>query len=124
MMTPPSFGGADDGQVHMPPEMLRVIARGLPNVLAFFKDADKDGSGQLSKDEFIKAVRSLGLTREQAQDVFGIFDHNADGGISLAEILAQAEDEEAGLTPSAPSAAVDDSQKHLGRSFKRWKPSL
>lgn len=54
-----------------------------------FSSFDSDGSGSLSREEFIQALQSmeLGLTRKEINSVLFQYDNNDDGNISYAEFV-------------------------------------
>ena len=56
---------------------------------AMFRKYDEDGNGTLDVDEFVGAMRELGLgtTEEDAQIIFGSFDHDGGGTIDIDEFM-------------------------------------
>lgn len=64
-------------------------AKGLIGISRSFKIMDKDGSGQLSHDEFSQAMRSYRICSDETelQSIFEIFDHDHSGQISYNEFL-------------------------------------
>jgi len=76
-------------------DMARSLVRGmdkeeLERVLhTIFQAFDTDGSGSLSRDEFVKALQSmeLGLTRREVNCVLSQYDTNRDGQISYNEFV-------------------------------------
>lgn len=62
------------------------LERVLQNIFTSF---DADGSGSLSRDEFVQALQSmeLGLTRREINSVLFQYDRNDDGNISYTEFV-------------------------------------
>lgn len=58
---------------------------------AAFREADVDGSGELSKSEFLALLRSLGvkMADEHIAQLVEKYDQNGDGGISYDELAAR-----------------------------------
>jgi len=56
-------------------------------VIDLFREFDEDGNGEITQDEFAKALPMLGIpvTRAQAHGIFENFDHDGSGGISFRE---------------------------------------
>ena len=54
-----------------------------------FRKADEDGSGQLSRQEFVNSLRSadLGLSRKEINVLLAEVDENSDGNVSYAEFV-------------------------------------
>lgn len=78
---------------------------------------DKDGDGQVSREELVYAVKLLkrSMTDEEADKLVRALDTDGDGRVSVAELLAYAEErkkkaeiesllEEESLSPSSPSS--------------------
>ncbi len=70
----------------------KLVTRGAKGVIGLerqFKIFDLDGSGELSKDEFKKAVDDfkLGMDERDVDNLFRIFDKNMDGKISYLEFM-------------------------------------
>jgi Ca2+-binding EF-hand superfamily protein len=64
-------------------------ARGLVGLARSFKIIDDDNSGQLSNQEFAKALRDYRIASnpEEVQAIIEIFDHDKSGQISYDEFL-------------------------------------
>jgi len=54
-------------------------------ITALFKQMDGDGGGDLSKDEFVKALGEKGVEACDAKDMFKSIDATNSGSVSLAE---------------------------------------
>ena len=54
-----------------------------------FRKADEDGSGRLSRQEFVNSLRSadLGLSRKEINVLLAEVDENSDGNVSYAEFV-------------------------------------
>eukprot|EP01022_Parablepharisma_sp_SALTPOND_P007913 TRINITY_DN1341_c0_g1_i1.p1 TRINITY_DN1341_c0_g1~~TRINITY_DN1341_c0_g1_i1.p1 ORF type:complete len:726 (-),score=97.19 TRINITY_DN1341_c0_g1_i1:11973-14150(-) len=70
----------------------KLVARGGKGVIGMerqFRIFDMDGSGELSKDEFKKAINDykLGMDERDVDNLFKMFDKNMDGKISYSEFM-------------------------------------
>merc|ERR1712150_144976 len=54
-------------------------------ITAIFRLYDKDGSGKISRDEFLHALRHSGVSDEELEGYFDLADTDGDGGIDLEE---------------------------------------
>jgi hypothetical protein len=59
-------------------------------IISAFEAIDRDGSGTVSTDEFIRAVERLGmgLTAKQQEQLIAVLDFDNDGCVSLPEFIA------------------------------------
>ena len=57
--------------------------------MSYFKKFDKDGSGQLSKNEFMSALNALGfkINHDEFEYMFSEFDMEGDGTINYVEFM-------------------------------------
>jgi Ca2+-binding EF-hand superfamily protein len=53
-----------------------------------FEEADVDGDGKLSKEEFLKAAGEKGIPSDEAEALFKELDADSDGSVSAAEFVA------------------------------------
>ena len=70
----------------------KLVSRGGKGVIGLekqFKIFDLDGSGELSRDEFKKAINDykLGMDERDLDNLFKMFDKNADGKIGYSEFM-------------------------------------
>ena len=79
-----------EGFENFTPEALqRELQRNKQKTLEFFRQIDKDKSGELSKKEFREAVRELGFEiapKEQIDAVFALLDPDKSGKLSYEEL--------------------------------------
>ena len=63
--------------------------RGIKGLERSFKIADDDGSKNLNMEELKKAIHDfrVGLSPQQSEKLFGIFDRSGDGAIDYVEFL-------------------------------------
>jgi Ca2+-binding EF-hand superfamily protein len=69
---------------------------------AFYRVADRDGTGQLTEDELIRHFRSWNHTEDQARAAFPRLDRNGRGAISRDEWMADLEEYYFSEDPGAP----------------------
>jgi len=98
--------------------------RGAPHQpIEFWKHADTNGDGLISKDEFLVLERIKNLPEEKRDKFFSRLDKNGDGSISVEELRKMAmegnQDEPRGL-PRLPELDTDHSG---GVSFEEFKIS-
>ena len=65
------------------------LAKKKVKTLSFFQEIDKDGSGELTKKEFGKAIRDLGFETVPKADIDAVFDQldpDRSGKISYEEL--------------------------------------
>jgi Ca2+-binding EF-hand superfamily protein len=70
-------------------ELLReALAANAVRVLDLFRDWDEDGSGLIDRDEFFKAMPTLGIhvSRPEADELFAAFDADGSGNIEYREL--------------------------------------
>merc|ERR1712146_474478 len=96
----------------------------LPELLAAFKKLDKDGDGQLDKEELKEALTCMGVSDEDIQTMMDEADTDKDGKISKDEFLKyhakkQKEAQEAAAA-AQPEAAAETSKKE-GKKEKKEK---
>lgn len=61
----------------------------IDEIIALFRYFDKDGDGCILQSEFEGVMRRMGMSHEELQTLFDIFDANKDGVISLEEFRLQ-----------------------------------
>jgi Ca2+-binding EF-hand superfamily protein len=69
---------------------------------AFFRVADRDGTGQVTEDELIRHFRAWNHSEEQARTAFRRLDRNGRGTISRDEWMTNLEEYYYSEDPSAP----------------------
>merc|ERR1719401_2519654 len=59
----------------------------VPELIAVFQRMDKDGNGQLDREELKEALASMGTDTEQMDELIKEADTDGDGKLSLPEFL-------------------------------------
>ena len=100
-------------------QLAAALRKGSARVLDLFRQWDTDGDGEVSKQEFLKAMPKLGFDVDK-KDIEKLFDEwDTDGGGSLSfpelkKILTQAR---------RPDSSKPDASKKLGGAVKAAKLS-
>ena len=86
----------------------------------FYRKFDRDGNGYISPDELLYVVCNSGekLSREEAEELIGMFDKNADGQLSWEEFVeffkCDKEAPEASMTiPEEEEGATEEETRTL-----------
>jgi Ca2+-binding EF-hand superfamily protein len=64
-----------------------IVARNTAAASAMFNLVDTDGDGEISLDEYAKAMGAWGATKKQVEDDFRAFDKDKNGTVSLPELM-------------------------------------
>ena len=64
----------EDNMESIPDQIRSQLADQMARVIDLFKAVDEDGSGEITRKEFCKALMLCGLEREDAVNVFDCFD--------------------------------------------------
>ena len=69
--------------------LVKFINENSISLMSYFKKFDKDGSGQLSKNEFMSALNALGfkINHDEFEYMFSEFDMEGDGTINYVEFM-------------------------------------
>ncbi|DBA87241.1 hypothetical protein WJX77_008733 [Trebouxia sp. C0004] len=92
-------------KVMMTPERIREMK-------ATFKDCDTDGSGDVSRSEFIEGIQNAGYTAEQAEVMFASVDKDGNGAIVEDDFIRWCQEE---LQRTA-DAAVEENDHFMSGS--------
>ena len=76
----------EDNMESIPDQIRSQLADQMARVIDLFKAVDEDGSGEITRKEFCKALMLCGLEREDAVNVFDCFDLDNNGSIEYKEL--------------------------------------
>jgi Ca2+-binding EF-hand superfamily protein len=89
--------------------------------IEFWKQADTNGDGLISKDEFLALERIKNLPEEKRDKFFNRLDKNSDGSVSIEELRKMAPGENEGGPQGLPRLPELDTDRSGGVSFVEFK---
>lgn len=89
--------------------------------MEFWKHADTNGDGLVSRDEFLALERIKDLPEEKRDKFFSRLDKNGDGSISIEEIRKMAQGEKQGGPNGMPRLPELDTDHSGGISLEEYK---
>ncbi len=89
--------------------------------IEFWKKADTNGDGAISKEEFLALERIKNLPEEKRDKFFNRLDKNSDGSVSIEELRKMAAGENEGGPQGLPRLPELDTDHSGGVSFEEFK---